>query len=480
MIGIQSFFFCSLGLSKNLTLLRGRVYLDPWSLIIVCIIPAFFSYFVIKSSEFISIFLYINLLTVLLICSFCFLIGRVFFFLVFLEICVIPMSFLIIYMSKDFDKIRSCIFILIINISGSLPFILFSSNLYSSFAWVRQWLSFLDFFLVSNFISLCFVGILLSKLPIFLLHFWLTKAHVARSGRCSILLASIMLKLGSFGILKFSMISLYCFLGFTRHTLGFTLFSSFIFSILIARFFDFKNLVACSSIIHMSFLFPFCLLCKRRRSISSILMIVGHGITSLVLFFIVSLMCERTHGRNLDYSKSSERLRKTFCLCFFLFFCVNFGVPPFINFVREVLIFISLNFVDFLSPLVLVFVLLRFVLFFINALTKNLFGKKVAWSKRDSVLVAGSMPIMSLCVVGLLAICPDSLHKTPLCGSGEKEDIDSSRLVFGLFFFVLSLFYYIHKLLFSVHRKSLFFRHLCIPPTYPLRFEIQFYLSPIL
>lgn len=124
-------------------------------------------------------------------------------FLLFMEISVLPMFFLMLNYSKDQDKIFSAILIIFFNVFSSAPFIYFSLFFsLSYFCCFRQ----LDFSLIHfdiDFLFFCCCLILLMKLPLFLFHFWLTKAHVRAFGCCSMILASIMLKIGSFGFVKF-------------------------------------------------------------------------------------------------------------------------------------------------------------------------------------------------------------------------------------------------------------------------------------
>lgn len=145
---------------------------------------------------------------------FCFILSVLFFFfrivssnplvfLLFIELTVLPMFFLMLNYSKDRDKISSRILMIFFNVFSSIPFIYFTTFFsVDYFCCFRQ----LDFNFIQfnrNFLLFCCSLILLIKLPLFLFHFWLTKAHVRAFGCCSIILARIILKIGSFGLLKF-------------------------------------------------------------------------------------------------------------------------------------------------------------------------------------------------------------------------------------------------------------------------------------
>lgn len=135
-------------------------------------------------------------------------INRAFLFLLMFESIIFPIFLLILNFSKSKDKISSLFFIVFFNLAGSLPFIYFSSNILE---FVSRPPSSVFLFTDLNFRSLlrlCFIFIFLTKIPIIFLHFWLPKAHGRASGACSIVLARLVLKLGTFGFFKFIRINI--------------------------------------------------------------------------------------------------------------------------------------------------------------------------------------------------------------------------------------------------------------------------------
>lgn len=111
------------------------------------------------------------------------------------------------------------------------------------------------------------------------------------------------------------------------------------------RLFDLKYVVACSSIFHMALIFPSIYSFNYVGVISSFLIIVGHGLISLVLFFLITILYEFSFNRSIIFGKTLESLSKTFTFFFFFFFLLNLGFPPLINFISEVLFcFLIFNF----------------------------------------------------------------------------------------------------------------------------------------
>lgn len=133
-------------------------------------------------------------------------------------------------------------------------------------------------------------------------HIWLPEAHVEAPTPGSVILASILLKLGTYAILRFLVSSFYLVaLDFVFFILTFGLFG-FLFSSMVAlNQLDIKKVIAYSSISHMNFsilgFFSFCLV-----GISgSFFMMFGHAITSALLFFGIGILYDRYKTRLLVY-----------------------------------------------------------------------------------------------------------------------------------------------------------------------------------
>lgn len=360
--------------------------------------------------------------TLRLFLFFCFSRENPFLFLFFLESCVIFMLVLVFNFSKDDDKVSSTIFIFFINILGSIPFMIFCSE--------SADFSYFEFYYMNGITSIfrlfCFLFILCSKLPIMFLHFWLTKVHVRASGSGSIILASLILKIGSYGLFKFSFIfHRATFDGLKLFFVDFSIFTCFFLVLLMNRFFDVKYLVACSSIVHMLFIFPFCLGLTNIGMVSSLLIIVGHGFVSCFIFFLVRLIYELSINRSMDVNKSIERFSKSLSLFIFFFFLINLGFPPFIRFIRE-LIFLSC-FYKF-GLLSIFFFCLNLVIVgnsFMTVALGSLFGKKNIFHSGE---IDSRISIFSLIYIFFFFLIPlfyhylFSLIKILLCGGKDCKD----------------------------------------------------------
>lgn len=308
-------------------------------------------------------------------------------YLVIIEISIMPLAYLIITRSKDRDKIESIKFIVMINTAGSIPFIVFSR-------WGERILKqeVTPFSMKIKAGILILMLLFLIKTPIFMIHAWLTKAHVAASGNCSILLARIIIKLGTVGIIKF-----YKFFqkeGIFYLLTRLSLVSSFYLTWVIFRFFDSKTLIAISSILHISMLIPMMIIKKRSSILSSVMIIAAHGVVSYYLFYLITQKYEMAESRTSLSIKRIESTDKTLALVLVTFIFLNLGLPPFINFISECYFLVSLGLLkSWRARIFLALILLTRVIFTMQMRVNALYGKTKNRIKKSAPTI---MPVKSL------------------------------------------------------------------------------------
>jgi len=182
-------------------------------------------------------------------------------------------------------------------------------------------------------INFFFFSSLFVKIPVFFLHIWLPKAHVEAPVFGSIVLARVVLKLGGFGFILISNF-------FSRSELIIILIFFFSFGCFISGVScygqkDLKSIIALSRVNHMS-LFSLGILRLSRQSIwGGILLILGHGVISSIIFFIRRINYNSTSSRRIFFSKNLGRdyLYLVFWISIIL---INAGLPPFLNFLGEI------------------------------------------------------------------------------------------------------------------------------------------------
>lgn len=181
------------------------------------------------------------------------------------------------------------------------------------------------------------------KVPVFPFHIWLPEAHVEAPTEGSVLLAGVLLKLGTYGILRFLMPMFpdatiyYTPLVLILSTMG-ILYTSFI----TLRQIDIKRIVAYSSVAHMNL----CVLGIFSMNITaiagSILLMVGHGLVSGGLFFAIGVLYNRFHTKLIKYYSGLVHGMPLYATILFLLTMGNISLPLTSNFIGEFLILYGL------------------------------------------------------------------------------------------------------------------------------------------
>ena len=338
-------------------------------------------------------------------------------FLIAVEIMNLPMIFAILNYSKDLDKYSAVLFMFFFNLIGSIPFMISRWPIIFAFKVIDEnWSSYLRSFVLAMAIFL----ILCCKLPVYILHFWLTKAHVRSFGVGSMLLASLILKIGTTGMFKFNFF-LPSFIIIKISTISWTLVSGTICAFFIFHFLDLKQMVAYSSVVHMAFILPMSLLAGVVERVSRMIVMVRHGVTSLVLFFLVTLTYEAHWNRRLIINKSSQVIGGNFYFWLIIYLLINLGFPPFARFLREVLFIHTILKRAARWSTFFFFSLVISRLYLFASLIMIIFSKNdtivgIEWKKNmtTSMILTFSSLIF---LVWSMIFCSPSLNKTLLCGS---------------------------------------------------------------
>ncbi len=180
------------------------------------------------------------------------------------------------------------------------------------------------------------------KVPMFPFHTWLPDAHVEAPTAGSVILASVLLKMGAYGFLRF------CLPMLPDGTAAFTplvLFLS-VTAILYGAYMalsqaDLKTLIAYSSVSHMGFVTLGIFMFNAQGIEGALLQMVNHGITTGALFLCVGIAYERTHSRMIADYGGLARNMPAFAALFVIFSLSSLGLPGTNSFVGEFLILVG-------------------------------------------------------------------------------------------------------------------------------------------
>lgn len=190
--------------------------------------------------------------------------------------------------------------------------------------------------------SLLFFGFCVAfaiKVPLFPFHTWLPDAHVEAPTPGSVILAGVMLKMGTYGFVRLALpifpeASVYwAWLFFSLGVIG------IIYGALVAMVQpDFKKLVAYSSVSHMGYIILGIFAMNMMGITGGIFQMLNHGISTGALFFLVGMIYEKTHTRKIEDYGGLATAAPIFTILFIIVTMSSIGLPMTNGFVGEFLI----------------------------------------------------------------------------------------------------------------------------------------------
>ncbi|MFC6521195.1 NADH-quinone oxidoreductase subunit M [Undibacterium arcticum] len=278
----------------------------------------------------------------LMIGVFCALDGLLFY--VFFEANLIPM-FIIIGVWGGANRVYAAFKFFLYTLVGSLLTLVAIIYLYFKSGGSFDILTWHQLPLSLNVQIMVFLAFLMAfavKVPMWPVHTWLPDAHVEAPTGGSVVLAAIMLKLGAYGFLRFS---LPIAPDASHYLSGFMITLSLIAVIYIGLVAlvqdDMKKLVAYSSIAHMGFVTLGFFAFNDMAMQGGIVQMISHGFVSGAMFLCIGVLYDRMHTRQIaDYGGVVNKMPK-FAALFVLFSMANCGLPATSGFVGEFMVILG-------------------------------------------------------------------------------------------------------------------------------------------
>ncbi|MBF0368077.1 MAG: NADH-quinone oxidoreductase subunit M [Magnetococcales bacterium] len=196
-----------------------------------------------------------------------------------------------------------------------------------------------------NFQAWIFLGFFISfavKVPMWPFHTWLPDAHVEAPTAGSVILAGILLKMGAYGFLRFSIPMLPDATRFFVPLVFGLSMVAIVYTALVALVqSDLKKLIAYSSVSHMGFVTVGLFSLNQQGVEGSILQMVNHGIVSGALFLLVGVVYDRLHTREIARYGGLVIRMPVYAVIFMLFTMASVGLPGTNGFVGEFLILVG-------------------------------------------------------------------------------------------------------------------------------------------
>jgi NADH-quinone oxidoreductase subunit M len=272
-----------------------------------------------------------------------------FFFYVFWEVMLIPMYLIIGIWGGDRRLYASIKFVLYTMVGSLLMVVailyLYVQNHDATSTWTFDYQTLSQLVLSPRQQLFCFLAFALAfaiKVPLFPLHTWLPDAHVEAPTAGSVLLASVMLKAGTYGFIRYAMPLFPVGVQMCAPVISILAVIGIIYGSLVAwAQKDIKKMIAYSSVAHLGFVVLGLMMWNDKAVDGAVYVMLAHGISTGGLFLCIGVLYERRHTRRIDEFGGIAAVMPRFNAVFMIIMLASIGLPALSGFVGEFLVLLG-------------------------------------------------------------------------------------------------------------------------------------------
>lgn len=347
-------------------------------------------------------------------------------FYLFFEISMIPTFFLIIYWGLNYERVRAAYYLIIYILIISFPILIYLLYIYKM-ALTFKFTLLIEIIMIYNF-NLCtyliIYGAFFIKIPIYIFHVWLPKAHVEAPVYGSIILAGVLLKIGGYGLIRFLIIFVKRRLKFNYIIFSLSMVGRVLVGISCIIQVDIKRLVAYSSVVHINMIIRAILTLFKLGFIGGYVIIIAHGLCSSALFYMVDLYYRRVGSRLIVLRKGILNKLPSLAFWWFILCSINFSFPISLNFVREIFILrviLNWDIIIIIYLIVVCFFRCAYSLYLFSYVQHGIIVMRdqnfiINLVKEFIILIIHRWPLVLLLLNLLILIYLSSLKKILICG----------------------------------------------------------------
>nr|WIL79818.1 NADH dehydrogenase subunit 4 [Callimerus nigroapicalis] len=333
----MNYMFLNLSFMMGLDLLSFLMILLSFWICMLMILASKKIYLLNMNSNY---FLLVNLI-LMIVLYMVFSSMNLFIFYLFFEFSLIPVLLMIMGWGYQPERIQAGVYMMFYTLFASLPMMI-------SIFYLYKMNNSLDFYFIkkaeiNNLILYLFMNfVFFVKMPMYLVHLWLPKAHVEAPIAGSMILAGVMLKLGGYGLIRLMILFTKIGLIINIYFIVLSLMGGFFISLICLNQSDLKSLIAYSSVAHMSMVLSGILTFNYWGMCGALVMMIAHGLCSSGLFCLSNILYERLGSRSIYLNKGVMNIVPSMSLWWFLLCSSNMAAPPSMNLMGEIMLINSL------------------------------------------------------------------------------------------------------------------------------------------